>query len=73
MAAVTKDAYTICDKAKDTITLVAGDGDFVPAVTQLVEDGFNVVVVFWDHASGELKAASTKFIPLDPILKHLAY
>ena len=73
VASMTKDAYTICDKDSDTITLAAGDGDFVPAVVQLVEDGFNVEVVFWDHASVELKEACSRFIALDPILNHLAY
>ena len=70
---MTKDAYTICEKENDTITLVAGDGDFVPAVVQLVEDEFNVEVVFWNHASGELKKSCSKFIDLDPLLNHLAY
>lgn len=73
VASMTKDAYTICDKQSDTITLAAGDGDFVPAVAQLVEDGFNVEVVFWDHASEELKRTCSKFIPLNSVLNHLAY
>ena len=73
VAAMTKDAYTICNREDDTVTLAAGDGDFVPAVVQLVEDGFNVEVVFWDHASAELKQACSRFISLDPILNHLAY
>ena len=73
VAAMIKDAYTIVYKEEDTITLVAGDGDFVPPVGQLVEGGFNVEVVFWNHASQELKEASSKFIDLDPLLKHLAH
>lgn len=73
VAAMTRDAYTITDKKRDTITLVAGDGDFVPAVRQLVEDGFCVEVVFWDHVSQELKNAASKFISLNPMLNHLAY
>ena len=73
VAAMTKDAYTITDREQDTISLVAGDGDFVPSVRQLVEDGFNVEVVFWSHASQELQAVSSKFVELNPILKHLAY
>lgn len=73
VAVMTKDAYTIVDKTDDTITLVAGDGDFVPSVRQLVEDGFRVEVVFWRHASEELKDGCTKFIELDDILNHLAY
>ena len=71
--AMTKDAYTIADRAADTITLVAGDGDFVPAVAPLAEDGFQVEVVFWEHASQDLKDACSRFIPLNPILNHLAY
>ena len=73
VAAMTKDAYTITDKENDTITLVAGDGDFVPSVRQLVEDGFNVEVVFWAHASHELKAVCSKFVELNSMLNHLAY
>ncbi len=73
VAAMTKDAYTIADRGADTITLVAGDGDFVPSVRQLAEDGFNVAVVFWAHASNELKGVASKFIELNPILNHLAY
>ena len=67
-----QDAYTIADKEADTITLVAGDGDYVPPVSSLVLDGFKVEVVFWEHASQELQSAATKFIPLNPILNHLA-
>ena len=68
-----KDAYQIADRAADTITLVAGDGDFVPPVRTLVEDGFNVEVVFWSHASTELRDTASHFIDLDGMLDHLAY
>ena len=70
---MTKDAYTIADSAADTITLVSGDGDFVPPVRELVKDGFNVEVVFWSHASTELRDAASHFIDLDRMLDHLAY
>ncbi|EQD40774.1 protein containing DUF88, partial [mine drainage metagenome] len=73
VAAMTRDAYTITDKTADTITLVAGDADFVPSVRPLVEDGFNVEVVFWEHASKELKECCSKFTSLNPILNHLSY
>jgi uncharacterized LabA/DUF88 family protein len=33
VAAMIKDAYTICDKEQDVITLVAGDADFIPAIS----------------------------------------
>ena len=67
-----KDAYQLADKDEDTITLVGGDGDFVPPVRGLVDEGFCVHVVFWGHASQELKSAASKFISLDPVLNHLA-
>jgi len=73
VAAITKDAYTITDKAMDTITLVAGDADFVPSVRMLVEDGFTVEVVFWRHVAQELKGVCSKFIDLNPSLDHLSY
>ncbi|HVM80089.1 MAG TPA: NYN domain-containing protein [Stellaceae bacterium] len=73
VAAMVRDAYTKADKATDVITLVAGDGDYIPAVRQLVEDGFKVEVVFWQHASRELKEACSRFIDLDPHLEKLAY
>lgn len=73
VAAMTKDAYTIVDKATDTLTLVAGDADFVPSVRMLVEDGFKVEVVFWGHASRELQKVCSKFIDLNPSINHLSY
>ena len=71
VAAMTRDAYKKADLVNDTMVLVAGDGDFVPAVRQLVEDGYKVEVVFWDHASKELKAAATQFVSLNEHLEHL--
>jgi len=55
----------------DEITLVAGDADYVPAIEQMKELGFKFHVVFWNQASREIKEACTKFISLDPYLKHL--
>lgn len=59
-------------KPGDEITLVAGDADYVPAIEKLRKRGFAVQVVFWKHASRELKDAATKFIPLDDNLEHLS-
>ncbi|WP_208600186.1 NYN domain-containing protein [Pseudomonas anguilliseptica] len=58
---------------EDTVVLVAGDGDFVPAVKALKSKGFTVEVVFWDHASRELKLEASKFISLNPYLENLRY
>ena len=68
-----KDAFRLAHKDVDTITLVGGDSDYVPAVRGLVDEGFSVHVVFWGHASQELQDAASRFISLDPILNHLAY
>lgn len=73
VAAMVRDAYTRVDKAKDTITLVAGDSDYVPAVELLTGDGFRVEVVFWSCASNELKSVCSKFIELDRYLDRLEY
>ena len=55
VSAMVRDAYKSMDAKNDTIVLVAGDADFVPAIRQLVEDGYNVEVVFWDHVAKELR------------------
>jgi hypothetical protein len=68
---LTKDAYTIIDKENSEIYLVAGDKDFVPVVEDLVENGFKVIVVFWDNAAKELKTSASKFISLNKFLQHL--
>ena len=70
VAALTRDAYKNA-KQGDVFTLVAGDKDFVPAIRQLVEDGYRVDVVFWGHAAKELKEACSKFVTLYPHLENL--
>lgn len=72
VSAMVRDAYKYVDKSSDIIVLVAGDGDFVPPVRDLVDDGFSVEVVFWDHVSKELKDVCTKFISLNKHLDYLA-
>jgi uncharacterized LabA/DUF88 family protein len=71
VAAMVKDAYTRVKKAEDTISLVAGDGDFVPAVLDLKSDGFRIEVVFWGHASKELRDSCSKFYNLNSYLEIL--
>lgn len=68
-----RDAYKLVDPEQDVITLVAGDGDYVPIFTTLRKDGFRVELVFWEHASRELKDACDQFISLNPHLTLLAY
>jgi uncharacterized LabA/DUF88 family protein len=69
--AITKDAYTKIDKSKNEIVLVAGDKDYMPVIEDLKNEGFRVVVVFWDHAAQEVKQAATKFISLNQWLNYL--
>lgn len=68
---ITKDAYKSANADEDLFVLVAGDADYVPTIKALREDGFNFEVVFWNHASRELKEAATKFISLDDYLEAL--
>jgi len=68
---MTKDAYKHGNAAEDVFVLVAGDKDYVPTLNELRADGYNVEVVFWNHAAQELKDAATKFIPLDGFLDTL--
>ncbi|MFM4843508.1 NYN domain-containing protein [Aeromonas caviae] len=69
---ITKDAYSgKVRKGIDEITLVAGDKDFVPVVTDLVENGHIVHVVFWDNAAPELVQSCSKFTSLNQYLGHL--
>ena len=67
-----RDAYRHGDPRRDRITLVAGDGDYEPAVTQLVADGFAVTVLYWAHVSRELREAATTFQALDAYVGNLA-
>lgn len=70
VAALTKDAYKNA-KEGDVFTIVSGDSDYVPAIEELRADGFQVEVVFWDHASAELKKSCSKFVSLNPHLDNL--
>ncbi|MBI0539072.1 NYN domain-containing protein [Roseomonas sp. KE2513] len=67
-----RDAYRFGDPRRDRITLVAGDGDYTPAVEQLVADGFAVTVLYWAHANRELREAATAFHALDALIADLA-
>ena len=78
VALMAKDAYKGGDKDNDLFVLVAGDGDFVPVVEDLQEDGFKVEIVFWEHASRELKQTAMKqgedkFVNLNPYLRDLQF
>lgn len=55
----------------DSVTLVAGDSDYVPPIQMLIDRGFRVDVCFWDHASKELREACSSFISLNRYLQHL--
>lgn len=68
---MTKDAYKHGKPKDDLFVLVAGDKDYVPTLNELTADGYQVEVVFWNHAARELKQAATRFIALDEHLEHL--
>ena len=71
VAAMCRDAYRMANAANDTFVLVGGDADFVPAVRQIVEDGYKVEVVFWEHCSKELRGVASQFVSLNEHLEFL--
>ena len=72
VATLMEDSYERLKIGEDEITGVAGDADYVPAIEKLMKRKIPVHVVFWGHASRELKEIATKFVNLDPYLDHLA-
>jgi uncharacterized LabA/DUF88 family protein len=68
---IVADSYELMDPANDEITLVAGDSDYVPTVERMIRRGFKFYVIFWNHASRELREACTKFYAMDPHLEYL--
>ncbi len=72
VATMIEDSYEILTIGEDEVTLISGDADYVPAIEKLKNRGIPVHVVFWKHASREIKEAASKFIELDPYLDHLA-
>jgi uncharacterized LabA/DUF88 family protein len=70
-ADIVADSYELMKTGSDEITLVCGDRDLVPAVEKVRKRGFDIHVVFWDHAASELKKAATKFVSLNQYLDHL--
>ncbi len=71
VARACRDAYLRGNPRLDWITLVAGDGDYVPMVDQLRHDGFDVTVACWSHASRDLRQAASRFYCMDPLLHQL--
>jgi uncharacterized LabA/DUF88 family protein len=66
-------SYERMKAGQDVLTLVAGDADYVPVIERITKRGFQVDVLFWKHASHELKSAATNFIELDPHLDYLNF
>jgi uncharacterized LabA/DUF88 family protein len=67
------DSHRLMTPDRDEITLVAGDGGYVPPVTRLIKNRFKVNVIFWDHAAKALRECCSKFISLNPKLGHLRF
>jgi len=54
-----------------TIVIVAGDADYVPAVSRAQSKGWKVEVWFWNNAAEQLKSAATRFCLMDKYLEYL--
>lgn len=72
-ASMIETSYEKMKAGQDTLTLVAGDADYVPVIERLAKRGFTVDVMFWKHASHELRDVATKFVELDSYLDHLNF
>ncbi len=72
VTAMLKHAFKEADASSDQFVLVAGDGDYVPAVLTLVEEGFTVNVVFWEHASRELQKVCSRFVAMNSHFSELS-
>lgn len=68
---MTKDAFKSAKPGEDVFVLVAGDSDFVPAIRTIRDEAYKVEVVFWNHASRELRQTANTFVGLDDFLKYL--
>lgn len=69
---IMQDSFQRMNPDQDEVTLVSGDGDYVPVLESLRERGFTVNVVFWSHAARELRETASNFVSLDPYLDYLA-
>lgn len=72
VATTMKNSYKILKIGEDEVTLVSGDADYGPTIEKLKKRGIPVHVVFWNHASRELKDIGTKFVSLDGYLNYLS-
>ena len=74
VSALLVDVMSARDASPVTVTLVAGDADFVPALEKLNELGCRTEVAFWTHATAEsLHEVCDKFIPLDSYITNLRW
>ena len=67
-----RDAYGVANPTQDRITLVAGDENYELTVRQLAADGFQVTVLYWAHASRELRESALAVHALDAYIADLA-
>ena len=67
-----EDSFVYMQAGRDTAVLIAGDGDYVPTVESLQRRNIPVRLMFWSHASHELRGTCDSFVVLDPHLDFLA-
>lgn len=70
VADIIEDKYELAQPG-DVFILITGDADYVPAIDKLHAKNYEVHVLFWDHASTELKRAADKFQSLNGYLTQL--
>lgn len=70
---MTADSFEYMEPGRDVAVLVAGDGDFLPAVELLQRRGLRVHCLFWNQVNKELRTTVDVFESLDPHLNFLAH
>ena len=73
VADIVIDLYTCIDKEKDTVVIIAGDQDHVPALETAQSMGVRVEVAFWNHYNHHLKNGADEFLNLTKHFDHLSY
>lgn len=71
--AMLEDSFQSADPKSDVFTLISGDGDYIPVIRSLKKRGFQIDIVFWDHASDAVKREASNFYSLNALLETLSY
>lgn len=70
---ITVDILRNLKPTTDSIVLISGDADFIPAIDLAKQEGFEFKVAYWGHCSQELRKAATEFLNLSSHINDLTH